>query len=510
MKSLTVFALVVFHTVASVSGQGLEFYVSNDDGSDSWDGTSESNVDGSDNGPWKTLDHAIREIRKIRPNPPTASDAVTISMLPGKYFLSSRLDMDERDSYTTIKALYDEETAISGGVVLNGEWSEDGEIKSTTFQGPCGEAFVDTFRLFPAREPNLPDIGYNKNIALPPYHTVKDLLVETETCTRDETGYSQNCPDDDRLGFVFEDEFDSQWTHLDQTRVLVFHSWVAEYATVGNVTEENGVSKVFFKEPLKEAPIGQYVQSGGWRYIIYNNKAILDTPGEYICIDNGDGSSTFSYIHPDEPDIEDLPVVIAQLTQLMLLNRVTDVRFEGIKFKHSSSGGVDGYNYGSETALKVLSSQNLVMTDCELSSTGMIGMYVTDSSNVHITKSVFTDIGGHGLMVQYNEVDLKGGMFDVSVDNNMFDGCGKNNFWQPACIRLGGDKNMTIRNNDITNVPYTPIAVRGLLHEESYWEDNGVTEPTRDDYVFHIEYNNIYDYGLGILSDFGAVYLGEG
>ena len=68
---------------------------------------------------------------------------------------------------------------------------------------------------------------------------------------------------------------------------------------------------------------------------------------------------------------------------------------------------------------------------------------------------------------------------------------------------------MTIRNNDITNVPYTPIAVRGLLHEESYWEDNGVTEPTRDDYVFHIEYNNIYDYGLGILSDFGAVYLGE-
>ena len=133
---------------------------------------------------------------------------------------------------------------------------------------------------------------------------------------------------------------------------------------------------------------------------------------------------------------------------------------------------------------------------------------MTDSNNVQITKSVFTDIGGHGMMVQYNDVNKKGGMYDVSIDNSLFDGCGMNNFWQPACIRLGGDSNMTIRNNVITNVPYTPIAIRGLLHEASYWEDIGVTEPTRDDYVFHVEYNNIYNYGLGILSDFGAVYLG--
>ena len=47
---------------ADVSGQTLEFFVSND-GSDSWDGTSETNVDGSDVGPWRTLHHAVEEIR---------------------------------------------------------------------------------------------------------------------------------------------------------------------------------------------------------------------------------------------------------------------------------------------------------------------------------------------------------------------------------------------------------------------------------------------------------------
>ena len=517
MKFLISFLSVLSHFLACASGQGLEFFVSNNDGSDSWDGTSETNVDGSDVGPWKTLNHAIEEIRKIRPNPPTASDQVTISMLPGKYFLTSGIDMDERESYLTIRSLYDEETAISGGLVLNGEWTEEeAGIRTTTFQGSCGEAFVGTFRLFPARKPNLPDISYKMNMALPPYNTVKDLLVETDSCKRNSTAYSQNCPYDDRLGFVFDNEFDSRWAHLDQTRVLVFHSWIAEYATIGNITVvgtlgSNQVSKVYFKEPLEHAPVGQYVRTGDWRYIIYNNKAILDMPGEYVCIDNGDGSSTFSYIHPNEPGIEDLPVVMAQLTRLMQLNRVTDVRIEGVKFERSSSGGVDGYNFGTESALRVVSSKNVLVTDCEFSSTGMIGMFITNSYNVQVSKSVFTDIGGHGLMTQYKyENDPEGGMYDVSVDNNMFDGCGMNNFWQPACVWLGGDNNMTIRNNEFTNVPYTAINIKGLMHHgASYWEDNGVTEPTRDDYVFHIEYNYIHDYGLGILNDFGAIYLGE-
>ena len=38
------------------------------------------------------------------------------------------------------------------------------------------------------------------------------------------------------MGFVFNEEFSAEWPHLQQTRVLVFHSWIAEYANVGNIT----------------------------------------------------------------------------------------------------------------------------------------------------------------------------------------------------------------------------------------------------------------------------------
>ena len=32
----------------------------------------------------------------------------------------------------------------------------------------------------------------------------------------------------------------------------------------------------------------------------------------------------------------------------------------------------------------------------------------------------------------------------------LFDGCGMNNFWQPACVKVGGYHNIAVRNNEIT------------------------------------------------------------
>ena len=348
MKSQCFKICVLFLLYNNALGQNLEFYV-DVHGSDSWDGTSETNVDGSDVGPWRTLNHAIEEVRILRPNPPTPDSRVTIFMLPGVYFLPSTIDMDERDSFMTIKSLHEEETvAISGAIPLNGEWTEDdGGIFTTTFEGSCGEAFVGNQRLVPARSPNLDEISPNKIIARGPYHQVKDLLVETETCTRDSTRYSQDCPEEDKMGFVFNNEFSSDWPNLEQTRVLVFHSWIAEYATIGNITLENGQSKVFFEEPLQHEPVGTYVASSGWRFLIFNNLALLDMPGEYVCIDLGGEQAQFSYI-PLESQCENCPVVVAQLKNLFDMNRVSDVQFEGLRFEHSSSGGEDGYRGGAQ------------------------------------------------------------------------------------------------------------------------------------------------------------------
>ena len=69
---------------------------------------------------------------------------------------------------------------------------------------------------------------------------------------------------------------------------------------------------------------------------------------------------------------------------------------------------------------------------------------------------------------------------------------------------------MTVANNEFSRASYMPVRIKGVMpHGANYWQDNGVTEPTRDDYVYHVEFNHIYEYGEGILSDFGGIYMGK-
>ena len=46
---------------------------------------------------------------------------------------------------------------------------------------------------------------------------------------------------------------------------------------------------------------------------------------------------------------------------------------------------------------------------------------------------------------------------DMYIANNHFDGCGVARFWQPACIWADGRKNVSVINNEATNVPNHPI-----------------------------------------------------
>ena len=94
--------------------------------------------------------------------------------------------------------------------------------------------------------------------------------------------------------------------------------------------------------------------------------------------------------------------------------------------------------------------------------------------------------------------------------NNLCDGAGISRYWQPACIVLMGSNNVSAIHNEMTNVPNHLLAIRGDLHGKSFWSDKGVTHETatKDDYVFHVEYNHCHDYGLGILSDYGGIYMG--
>ena len=109
---------------------------------------------------------------------------------------------------------------------------------------------------------------------------ITDLLKTTKNCQRQSNKFKQSCPSIDKKGFILQDEISNDWKYLDQTQVLIFHSWIAEYAKVKSVIDlGDGRKKLMFQKNLKHAPIGQWNKAGGWRFILLNNLALLDVPG---------------------------------------------------------------------------------------------------------------------------------------------------------------------------------------------------------------------------------------
>ena len=64
--------------------------------------------------------------------------------------------------------------------------------------------------------------------------------------------------------------------------------------------------QVLFQEPLNHAAVGTWIKSGALRYLVVNNRAVLDMPGEFVCtqVSNGTVSclNTSGNLPSDSPE----------------------------------------------------------------------------------------------------------------------------------------------------------------------------------------------------------------
>ena len=187
--------------------------------------------------------------------------------------------------------------------------------------GKCGDVFLDGLRLVKARSPNVEEWTENMPIASGPYHTVTDLLETTDNCNMESNTFSQTCPHVNREGFVFSDEFNANWERLNETEVIIYHSWIAEIAKVAYLSHEDSRDEVHFQEPLKHTEIGTYPTASAFRFIILNNRALLDYPGEYICRQIDDFLAEISFI--PTADIETGSLIVSQNHVLLLMDKAT-------------------------------------------------------------------------------------------------------------------------------------------------------------------------------------------
>lgn len=113
--------------------------------------------------------------------------------------------------------------------------------------------------------------------------------------------------------------------------------------------------------------------------------------------------------------------------------------------------------------------RRLEILDCAVLSVGASGIQFQESANVS----------------------------DVLINNTLVNDTARVTLGQPGGIRVMGERNVTVSHNTIGHVPYAGIMVG--------WQT--VTKHTQRSTIFDISYNHVHDYGLGILSDFGGIYL---
>ena len=417
--------------------------------------------------------------------------------------LDTTIRLDSRDSFIEFMSYESSEVIITGGISVPIQEAKKGTEITVKVPGKCGDVFLDDLRLIKARSPNVKEWTENMPIASGPYHTVTDLLETTDNCNMESNIFSQTCPHVNRQGFVFDDEFSEEWENLNETEVIIYHSWIAEIVKVAYLSHENSRNEVHFQEPLKHTEIGTYPTAGAFRFIILNNKALLDYPGEYICQQIDDFLTEVSFI--PMADIETGILTMAQNHVLLLMDKANNVKISGLSFQHSSSQDVkDGYQWGSDSAVKILNTHDVVAENCEFSHIGVIGLYLANTDTVTIKQCFFNDVGSHAIQVMpIGESASK----NILIENNILQGCGLTNFWQPACIWADIESNATIAHNDISGPP-TGINFKSNKKGKSYWGDRNITSPARDDYINHVEFNKVHNFGNGILNDFGGIYLG--
>ena len=118
--------------------------------------------------------------------------------------------------------------------------------------------------------------------------------------------------------------------------------------------------------------------------------------------------------------------------------------------------------------------------------------------DVVVSNSRVSMVGAEGITVQGNDAR------DVLVNNTIVRDTALTILGQPAGIRLRGASNITVSHCDVSNNPYG-----GIL---AGWMPAGLPtpQPRGAAVVFTIAYNRVHDVGMGILSDFAAIYLSSG
>eukprot|EP01006_Ploeotia_vitrea_P054684 TRINITY_DN67918_c10_g3_i2.p1 TRINITY_DN67918_c10_g3~~TRINITY_DN67918_c10_g3_i2.p1 ORF type:complete len:683 (+),score=50.39 TRINITY_DN67918_c10_g3_i2:27-2051(+) len=295
-------------------------------------------------------------------------------------------------------------------------------------------------------------------------------------------------------GFVFSgNDIDSSWPDLKQAEVLAFGSWTASWYHIQSV--DRSTHTVYFKE---KGEVGKFAWASAKRYIVENIKAGWTDNGEfYNDIANGKlyyrarSQTEYNAILSGKVTVG-YPVV----PTIFQLQSTQNVTISNLNILHGNDGGIARYHdyFGPSALITLDKSADVELQKLRVGNSGMCGIQIHTVSDVQITRCSVVDVGGDGIQMISSEA------VNVLIAQNRVNDTGKIFMKQPAGIRLRGKGGIIAEHNEVQRNSYG-----GILVGWQRMPISGLPYPTP--LLFTVRYNYVHDYGLGILCDFGGVYL---
>eukprot|EP00039_Didymoeca_costata_P003500 m.68048 g.68048 ORF g.68048 m.68048 type:complete len:728 (-) comp11936_c0_seq2:54-2237(-) len=297
-------------------------------------------------------------------------------------------------------------------------------------------------------------------------------------------------PDVDTTGFHYNisDPIKPTFHNLNDIQVLYFQSWTAFWANVSSINEAN--TTLLF-EKGGSVHVGQYEKQGGRRYILENVYEGLDMPGEWYWDKT---TNLLSIIPLAEEEVTSLQVIAPQITSLVEITKAENVMVSDIKFMHADVGERANTYFSFHAAIELQDAKNVKFDKVSISNCGADGISVIRSNDITIQNTSIRDMGGNGITLEEHDEN-------VYISNNIINNTALIIYGQPGGMRLKGASNITAVHNTVGFSPYAGIKIGWQTGTDAAHSD-ALTNPW-----FYVANNLVHNYGLGILSDFGGIYL---
>lgn len=467
------------------------YYVSTG-GSDSNSGTKEK--------PFATLERAkIAVQNSIQKN---EKQNFTIWMSAGIYAIEKPIVFESEffDEYCHLKIIAETkaETVISGGILLN-NWIQIGaglweaQLPKKQNWNPR-ELFIDGERAVRARFPN------------------KDYLRVKKV------------GDDRRTNFFFEEGDFPVLEKIDEVELVLLHDW--SISRIGIKKIDQTKNQLFTKDSIG-AKNPEFFNLDHWesdpRYFLENSIEFIDEDFEWFV----DSNTKKVYLKlPKNQNPELFQIEVPFSTSLIHIKgtrnkAAQNIQFEGIGFQHCSWEIPDAGYCGVQAcyhdarpqngwravpaAIILEWAENCSFNNCTFQNLGTSGLWFsTGCKFCEVTNSAFYDISGNGIMMgEGNERMVDGAVWwkmapeEVAIGNTIQNctirNCGAQ-FYGAVGIWCGFTAQTEIRNNEISDLPYTGISIG--------WEWSPVPTPCRENIID----GNHIQHILKILSDGGGIY----